>query len=150
MNTFRSIYVSLLVAMYSISANAKITQTVCQDIENDKGNTSWTNRALPSNTLLVLHELPRELGRTWDDVFGHAKAINVIPTLTKAPTNGRLVLLKPGNLWQYFPKSAYTGKDQATFRVDTPKGTYHVVVNLWVTEYVDEYAKEPSCKTAFQ
>jgi hypothetical protein len=50
-------------------ALSALTQIVCQDVENDKGNPAWANKELPSNTLLIMQMVPNALGKTWDDVF---------------------------------------------------------------------------------
>ena len=153
-------YVPLVAEMVQLAdagqrTNARIkkpglTQTICQDIENDKGNPASANLDLPSNTLLILEQIPKRYGKTWVEIFGSKEqVINAAPVLESPPEHGRVESFLQGRSWQYYPNAGYVGRDQVTFRIDTPKGPYNVVINLWVSEYVNEYAKEPKCKKIF-
>lgn len=152
-NAVESAYVAVQGSSISVASGKSvplIVQTICQDVENDKGHPEWTDRDLPSNTLLVLQKIPSQLGSNWKALFGKDGASKVIPTLVQKPSHGRVALLQPGNLWQYYPESGYVGKDKAVFQVDTLKGPYQVVINIWVSEYVDENAIGPECKRHFR
>ena len=137
------------------SAGAGLVLPACQDVMGDSGNPEWASRTIAPNTLLIPQGLPKQLGGgNWYKAFGSGKAAdNVAPVLIKGPDHGTVKPMSNGTpkgiLWQFYPNPGYTGKDQAVFRIDTPKGAYHIVMNLWVTNAYDEYATTPACKKIF-
>ncbi len=123
-----------------------VEQAMCQDIFADP---LGLGLEVAPNTLLIPHELPKQLGgKPWRNEFGKEKAANIVPQLIVKPAHGHVDLMNFGQ-WQYYPNKGFEGKDQAIFRIDTPKGSYRVVVNLWVTAAYDEYLKTPACAGQF-
>ena len=131
---------------YAIAPQGKsLDVTMCQDVDSDPLGTG--NEVAP-NTLLIPNELPKQFGgKSWWTAFKKDVAEKIIPQLIIKPEHGRLELKTFGQ-WQYYPDYGYKGKDQATFRVDTPKGSYQVIVNLLVGGY-SEYVKTPNCARVF-
>ena len=132
---------------YVIAPQGKsLDQTMCQDVDSDL--LGFGEEVAPNTLLIRRVPLPKQLGgKDLVDVFGIEKATKIVPQLIAKPAHGR-VELKTFGQWQYYPDKGFKGKDQATFRVDTPKGSYRVVVNLLVGAY-NEYAKTPACATQF-
>ena len=133
---------------YALSPQVKsLEQNLCQDIVADPLGIG--EKTAPNYLKIRYAPLPKELGgKHLVETFGQSKATSIIPQPVTMPVHGRVELVNFGH-WVYYPNKGYEGKDQATFRVDTPNGSYRVVVNLWITDTYDEYAKTPSCARQF-